>query len=166
MRRCVLPRESADISSDAKARFRILPALSVLSVDDGGEVCARFPASLWNNSVQLHQMRSPRIGCGATSRGVATAQLRGVFRIRLEGKSDRECPGGDDAEVSEALIVGPAPGCDARRSSDSSSGRRLLTASAALNPDDRADPDPAAADRYIRCGRSRTAPVRGEYSTW
>jgi hypothetical protein len=37
---------------------------------------------------------------------------------------------GDDAEVSEALIAGPAPGRDARRSSDSSSGRQLLTASA------------------------------------
>ena len=37
-----------------------------------------------------------------------------------------------DAEVSEALIVGPAPGRDAQRSSDSSSGRRLLAPSAAL----------------------------------
>jgi hypothetical protein len=72
---------------------------------------------------------------------------------------------GDDAEVLEALIVGLASGRDARRSSDTSSARRLLTASAALNPDDCADPDPAAAVQYMRCGRSRTAPVEGEYST-
>ena len=36
----------------------------------------------------------------------------------------------DDAEVSEALIVGPAPARDARRSSDASSGRQRMTASA------------------------------------
>lgn len=31
--------------------------------------------------------------------------------------------------------------------------------------DDRAYPDPAAADQYTRCGRSRTVPVKGENST-
>src|SRR4051812_35024463 len=53
-----------------------------------------------------------------------------TLAARPEQSSRRGCRIGDDAEVSEALIAGPAPGRDARRSSDSSSGRQLLTASA------------------------------------